>query len=255
MNTKTHVTLPSADIYRRVSSSIWTPQFALGVLCLLGVFALLWSSFSQMNMAYSSFGPAAVPGWGQAELAQAGLLFLVVLLILILLMAARKYGLVVSKEGLTFYRPFFAEVFISWVSIEGIAFAQDQFTLKSNQRDNRAAIWLKDAQHVSLNKYIHPRDIPTVVTRIKAELYPQLEIRLRNMLLAGQEVPFGPVALNANGLKYRSKPYSWDQIDQVTLEKGLFKLVLSDQKSLRLNIFQIPNLEILVLLFREFEKK
>jgi hypothetical protein len=208
-----------------------------------------------MNLAYSSFGPAAVPGWGREELAQAGLLFLVALLIFILLIARRKYGLIVSKEGMTFYRPFFAEVFVSWVSIEGIAFAQDQFTLKSNQRDNRAAIWLNDSQRVSLNKYAHPGDIPNVVTRIKAELYPQLEIRLRNLLLAGQEVSFGPVTLNVNGLKCRNKLFCWDQINQVALEKGSIALILSDRKSLRFNIFQIPNLEILVLLVREFEKK
>ena len=107
---------------------------------------------------------------------------------------------------------------------------------------------------VSLNRYIHPHDLPEVVTRIKAELYPQLEIRLRNSLNAGEEISFGPIGLNKNGVICRTNHYTWDQISQIFIDKGILKVEMSGGNVFHQSLRYIPNLEILILLVREFEK-
>jgi hypothetical protein len=255
MNTKTHVSLAATDVYRRSGLSIWSLQFAMLILSLLGALGLLGFSFVQKNQAYSSFGPAAVPGWGQGTLILSIVLFLLVILLLLNFTLPRKFGMSINKEGLTFYRPLFTDVFIPWISVKGIAFAQDQFKLASNQRGSLAILWLEDEERVALRRYIHSRDLPDAVTRIKAELYPQLEIRLRNLLQAGKDASFGSITMNKNGINFNSHPLSWKQIDQIRVKDGYLELILANQKTLRQAIINIPNLEVLILLVREFEKR
>lgn len=254
MITKTHVSLRSTDIFRRVGSSIWGLQFILGLLSLFGVLILLAIALARMSRAYTSFGPAAVPAWGQALLTQSVILFIAAVMLLAEYTIRRKYGLLINKEGLTFYRPFFSEVFIPWISVQGIAFAQDQFG-NSKKRESRAVLWLDAEQQVSLKRYVHPRDLPGVVTRIKAELYPQLELRYRNTLQGGGYITFGAIALNRYGITLHNHPYTWDQIGKITIDNGQLTVVLRNQRALRQDIIDIPNLEVLISLIRDFERK
>jgi uncharacterized membrane protein YobD (UPF0266 family) len=223
------------------------------MICLIGGIVLLGLSLVQKNLAYTSFGPAAVPGWGQGALLQAGILFLIAAVILTTFALRRKYGLVINKEGLTFYRPVFSEVFVPWMSVRGITFSQEQYTMVARQRDHRAVLWLEESQKVSLKKYAHPNDLPDLVTRIKAELYPQLEMRFRNSLHAGETISFGPVGLNKNGLFWQNQHHPWAKINRVYLEKGVLVVEMPGQKTYQKSIHSISNLEILILLIREFE--
>jgi hypothetical protein len=96
--------------------------------------------------------------------------------------------------------------------------------------------------------------LPELVSRIKASLYPTLQLELARMFRAGLPLRFGPVRIDRQGLKLRRQnPFPgmlsvpWGHVKHITVQSGYFLVESSDRRKLyQLPVSKIPNLEILL---------
>ncbi len=96
--------------------------------------------------------------------------------------------------------------------------------------------------------------LPELVSRIKANLYPGLQVELARMFREGLPLRFGPVRIDRQGLKVRhwrlfpgmfSVP--WEHVKRIHVQSGYFLVESIDRRSpYRLPVSKIPNLEILL---------
>ena len=77
-------------------------------------------------------------------------------------------------------------------------------------------------------------------------MLPRLGPALAQRYQAGEALTFGPVTIHhQNGLQVDGKPNAWDAIRNIALERGRFKITLSDGKQHELRASAIPNIELL----------
>jgi hypothetical protein len=98
-------------------------------------------------------------------------------------------------------------------------------------------------------------NLPELITRLKAHLYPRLYPALQAGFLAGRAVAFGPVSVQAQGLRMRPHNQAitpWSEIRRVTVRSGELMVELKHlQKGnslARIPVAKIPNLELLLKL-------
>lgn len=95
--------------------------------------------------------------------------------------------------------------------------------------------------------------LPELVSRIKASLYPALQVELARMFREGLPLIFGPVRIDREGLKIRRRllpgtiSVPWGHVKRITVQSGYFLVESSHRHSpYRLPVSIIPNLEILL---------
>ena len=84
---------------------------------------------------------------------------------------------------------------------------------------------------------------------IKRQVFALLLPPLAQTYGAGQAVTFGPVIIHKqNGLQLDGKPYAWDAIQDIQVDRGRFKMVLRNGKRHEARASAIPNIELLAQL-------
>jgi hypothetical protein len=97
-------------------------------------------------------------------------------------------------------------------------------------------------------------ELPELVSRVKASLYPVLQPELARMFRSGVPLSFGPVRIDRDGIRLRRRrPFPgtlcvpWRHVKRITIHSGYFLVELGDRRGHhRLPVSQIPNLEILL---------
>ena len=90
------------------------------------------------------------------------------------------------------------------------------------------------------------KSVETAADRIKEAVLPRLGLALTQRYQAGEALTFGPMTIHhQHGLQIDGKPYAWDAIRNIELERGRFKITLSDGKHHEVRASAIPNIELL----------
>jgi hypothetical protein len=97
-------------------------------------------------------------------------------------------------------------------------------------------------------------ELPELVSRVKASLYPVLQPELARMFRSGVPLFFGPVRIDRDGIRLRRRrlvpgmlSVPWRHVKRITIHSGYFLVELGDRRGHhRLPVSQIPNLEILL---------
>jgi len=81
---------------------------------------------------------------------------------------------------------------------------------------------------------------------IKRAVFALLEPALAQRYRAGEDLTFGPVTIHhQKGLHMDGKPYAWDGIQNMEVERGRFKITLKDGQHHEVRVSAIPNIELL----------
>jgi hypothetical protein len=103
-------------------------------------------------------------------------------------------------------------------------------------------------------------ELPELVQRVKANLYPYLHSELSRMFRLGLPLYFGSVEIDQTGLKFqRNIPFigtrsvPWENVKHISVQSGFLLVELSYQnnhgkieKPYKLPVARIPNLELLL---------
>jgi hypothetical protein len=95
------------------------------------------------------------------------------------------------------------------------------------------------------------KNLPELVTRLKAKIYPRLLSELRSEYHSGQPLDFGLLTLNRQGLFLRGGRNPWIQVEHLSIKSGLVVLDIKNGRQKRLSVGDIPNLEVLLQLISE----
>lgn len=237
----------------------WLVGGAVTVLSFLGYG--IFQAFS--NQARFGVIPAVTrsAGWITAGT----ILMLVWLLVILYCIYKRQPTIRLYAQGL--YIEARQPMLLHWEQIDGIA---------SGARKRRD--WFNGKEELCYSAFLSPTqgrsihlhgssdgkrgipELPELIRRIKANLYPGLYPELLRMFRSGLPLNFGLVAIDKRGLQLRSKiplvsprQITWQNVKRITVQSGYF-LVESDHRprrgyahpTYRLAVAQIPNLELLL---------
>jgi hypothetical protein len=93
-----------------------------------------------------------------------------------------------------------------------------------------------------------------LINAIEAKVFPILYDRKVRQFNLGEPVSFGPITVNTGGIKFKSKSIPWTEIKQITLRKGIIRVVdtngtvIKDAVSL---VRRIPNFEVLMKMINQ----
>lgn len=223
---------------------------------------------------YSRYGPAAASSWSLPWFMVAGVAFLAWLLLMIQLVRRSQYGVLLYRNGLRFgaverSHKHAATPLLPWEKVRGIAVELIAST-KDKPPIHKATLFLEDRKiHLAearsdwgamANLFGPARieNLPELITRLKAHLYPRLFPSLRSSLLSGEELSFGPLAVHRQHILLKTKssdPIPWTKVRQVTIQSGYLVVELErspqSRSRMRVPVSKIPNLELLLKLIEE----
>jgi hypothetical protein len=228
---------------------------------LLGVLTPLGYAFWTYNDALAKYGPVAAESWSQPwyQLAIIALLLFSILVLIRLIIARRK--VTIFKNGIRL------EIFPSrkkslrWSDISGVAIAvsQEKFPLLHVKTNHLATLYPNVGKSIRLNSSFE--NLPEMVSRIKAGLYPRLLPNLKTLFQKNQWLYFGPLSIQRQGIRYhRSRrdhqpawAFPWSQIDHLTIQSGFLVLEIKGKpaRKKRIPTSQIPNVELLIQIVQQ----
>jgi hypothetical protein len=210
---------------------------------------------------YQKFGPVPALSRSAPWLILGGTLLLAWLAISLYRWARAMPGIRLHANGLFIEGR--RERSLVWDQIDGIAhgvMAPELGSLSSHPRKLRYQVIL----YPNKGRPVHLRgsgdgksglpELPELVSRVKASLYPALQPELARMFRSGVPLFFGPVRIDRDGIRLRrsrSVPGTlsvpWRHVKRITIHSGYFLVELGDRRGRhRLPVSQIPNLEILL---------
>jgi hypothetical protein len=233
-----------------------------GALVCLGLFA--FGGYLVISN-YSKFGPVPATVWSGPWLVAGGfaLLFWILGILRRHLRAQPVIRLYANGLCIENRKP----LFLPWEKIDGIASgvsAQTGWLRKSPAISHQATLYPVNGRplhlHGSKDGKRGMADLPQLVQRIKANLYPSLQSELTRMFRSGLPLTFGPVTIHKSGIQLRhnnpligTRNVTWRNVKRVTVQNGYFLVEWVNpsgrgriQKTYRMLVVEIPNLELLL---------
>lgn len=239
---------PQVAIYRSRPFSRRSYQVEL-LIGALAVLAPLAYGYSRQQYGYARYGPVAAQFWSRPWYLLAGLAFLVFVLLLLLgLIRAQRY-VAVHKNGLR-VRLSRRKQF-SWGELTGVTTGgvQTRFFGIPLRTRYQAVLFPTVDSPLKLDNTLD--DLPELLTRVKANLYPRLLPGMRKAFQEGKTLYFGPLAVRQDALileqnddKRSSIP--WSQVQSVSIQAGMLEIDIEDKARVRLPVARVPNLELLL---------
>jgi hypothetical protein len=256
-------------------------------LVLVGAIAVLAPAAYGITLAYygyTRYGPVAASAWSTPWLIAAAGLFAAWLSVFLLLVRRSRYGVILHRNGLYLGdvetppggspgRPFRRMPnLIPWEAVTGIAVELIASTagrppvhrvflhFQGGRRLSLAEALPKHSALAGLFGPVCIENLPELITRLKARLYPRLQPGLRAAFQSGKPVSFGKVAVQQEGFIYHKTlagflpartRIPWDKINRLTVQSGDLVVELENHKGRRfprIPVSKIPNLELLLTL-------
>lgn len=223
----------------------WLPLLFLS-LGLLGYG--LW----RLYLGYAYYGAAAAQTWGKPWLLAAAASLLPLGLLLLREIRQRRGAVVLHENGLRLPS---RQPPLPWPHLTGIASETTRYTLLGRPLHTRQRAWLYPATGRPIPLPPHLQNLPDLVARTKARLYPQLHPALRASLHRGEWLYFGPVRLHRAALAAGKREYPWARVQNVSLARGQLQIDLQPHglqpRRARIPAARIPNVELLLQLIDE----
>ncbi len=232
----------------------------------------------RLYSGYTQFGPAAGYARGFPWLTLAAISFVLWLIGLIARLRSPRYKIFLYKDGLQFEGNREAKMVLGpescldWEAVTGISVESLGGKVNKSHPTNpitsqNVKLFLSNGKKISLSETVDRPggliNLPELVSRVKASLYPRLAPRFKTAFAGGQRLSFGPLWVQKKGMQFQtgpgnrtSLPVPWDQIGHITVKSGYLVVELSrsskpaPQKK-RFPISRIPNLELLLQIIRE----
>jgi hypothetical protein len=235
-------------VYPAKKTSRWGALlFALLLFAGSGV-ALLWGAYNAYTRSMQ-FGPAvAIPSLTVPWIA-AAVLFLIALIVALVAFSNWRKVAVVYQSGMAYrdrkgLRAWRWDEFGSMTSAVTKHYTNGVYTGTSHLY----TLVKKDGERFAVNDTI--AQVENLAAEIRQNIFPLLYEKFAQSYNQGQTCQFGPVQLSkASGIKVGKKAYSWDQVEQVAIQKG----VLSVKKKgggwfsgASATAASIPNLEVML---------
>ncbi|MCI0519029.1 MAG: hypothetical protein L0Z70_02085 [Chloroflexi bacterium] len=237
--------------YRPLGRAEWLTLIAPGTVAVLSP---LFYGLYRSRYAYAQFGPAAAYAWAQPWY----LVSLAALLVFAIACFARlrqsQHFIAVHKHGV--YFSLSRSQRLTWNQISGVAAhtVHHHFLGVSLGDSYRGVIFPTVGKPIPLAGGI--ANLPELLSRLKARLYPRLLPELRSRWLAGEWLFFGPLAVQRQALRLyrrgRKSPHTfpWSQVNRLDVHDGQLVVEFFDRPRLKLPVYTIPNIEILLQLVR-----
>ncbi len=239
---------PLLTIYRSPSLSLRSSIF-LFILVGTSVLTPLGYGLYIVYYGYTKHGLAAAVTWGKAWFLISIITFSLAL-ILILLLRRSIAEVFIYKNGLKLRKSRWSTKIFHWDQLSGISttIIQENFFNRTLQTRYHATLYPSQGKPVQIDD--HLENLPELITRIKAHLYPKLLPKLRTAFKSDERVPFGPIVIQSHSLSIRSQQIPWDQVLRVTVQDARLVIELKN-KIYRVPASVIPNLELLFQLIRD----
>ncbi len=231
--------------YRR-TTRLW--RWVYPGLAVVAVVAPFLHAIQRYNYGYTNHGESAAVAWSRPWFILAGFALLTALLSLAVRLRLAQRFIAIHQHGITLalshkqaYR---------WEQLSGLVteIRQPRLFGLSLQPKYRAVLIPNLGAPIRLSTALE--NLPDLLTRIKANLYPHILPDLKEQFIAGKWVYFGPIAIQRNYLRLRQRQIPWNQINQIRIDQGYLVIELHDLPRQRLAIGKIPNWEILLELIK-----
>lgn len=230
------------------------PFFGRGfqVLLLLGALAVLAPlayGYYRAMYAYTKYGPVAAHFWSRPWYLLAVLALVIFLLLLVIGLLRAQRFVAIYKNGLRL-RLSRRQQF-TWTEISGVATGAIQTRLLGIPLHTRYQAELYPAVSAPVRLDDSLENLPELLTRIKANLYPRLLPGMRQGFQDGKTLYFGPIAIHQHELcleeKDRSsRPIPWSRVRSLTVHAGMLVIDIENDQAIRLPVARVPNLELLL---------
>ena len=221
--------------------------------------------------AYSTavhYGPLAASVWSRPWFILSGLAFALFMVVLAYRLSRAHRSVAVYKGGLRLNMPvgsglgLLRPYKLTWGEIAGIATdtTREQFLGFPTRQRLRAVLYPNVGKPVRLDDSLE--NLPELISRIKASLYPRLLPSLRASFEAGQWLYFGEVAIQRQGLRTGKAPSTarpsaipWSHVQSISVRSGYLMVEFKEYSALpsvqQILVSRIPNLELLLQLVQQ----
>jgi hypothetical protein len=197
-----------------------------------------------------NYGKAAGIAWSRPGFILGGIFLAAWLGGMVLVWFNRK-STQVYQHGLVFWKPGKKEKAFRWREISGVSFAQDEWSFLTKKLVQvNAVLYPNQSKPFRLIRYCPKENLVELMTRLKANLYPQLEPELHQEFKHHKRLYFGPVSLSLDGFYVNQQFFNWNQLKKIEIENGFLMILPSDGMQIKIAVRRIPNLEILLPLTR-----
>jgi len=236
--------------------------FTVAVIAPL-VYGLWWAYSTVVH-----YGPLAASAWSRPWFILSGLAFALFLVVLAYRLYQAHRFVAVYKGGLRFNMPVGSGLGLprtyrlTWGEIAGIATdaTREQFLGLPTRQRLRAVLYPNVGKPIRLGDSL--QNLPELISRIKASLYPRLLPSLRASFEAGQWLYFGEVAIQRQGLRTGRAPTAaplsaipWSHVQSISVQSGFLMVEFKEYSALpsvqQILVSRIPNLELLLQLVQQ----
>lgn len=215
----------------------------------LSVLTPLGYGFSRGQYAYAKYGPVAAHFWSRPWYLLAGAAFFALLVLLGLRWRRSRRFVAVHQNGLRL-RLSRRQDYL-WGQLSGIASGAVETLLLGNtlRASHQAVLYPTVDPPIRLDDSLE--NLPELLTRIKANLYPRLLPDMLQAFKEGKRLYFGRLSISPNELRLQAKnrpprTICWEEMEGITLQSGMLMIKPQNQAAIRLPVAQVPNLELLL---------
>ena len=245
--------------HRGVQPGLWNALVLLasGLAVLVPLGYGLWRA----NVAYVQYGSVAANIWGRPWFVLSALASACFLMLAGYRLYLLRRHVAVYKNGVRLRLGLFRSQTFLWKELSGVssAIVQEHFLHLPLNTTHQAALFPRQGRPVQVRGPL--QEMPALIARLKANLYPRLLPGLREQFTAGKQLVFGPVAVQRQGIALqagggRSSSRSpalipWDEVAEIDLQAGRLIIRLREGDLRRIPVIKIPNLEAMLELVHQ----
>lgn len=199
------------------------------------------------------YGQAAISRWISVWAWGAGVLALAAGAGLLRVISLRREWVRIYPSGLAI-RGAAGVVFVPWDQIRELQVQLVRYRLPVLTARQEAALFLRFGERGQA-RLTHALDgFDTVVLQVKQAVYPRLLEEYTQTFNAGGELAFGPIRLSSAGISARRSTIAWQDLDAVSLERGLMRITQNRSgrhKTIAFPSSRIPNIDLCVQLIQQ----
>jgi hypothetical protein len=139
---------------------------------------------------------------------------------------------------------------LPWGHITGIAVGYTQEYILSRPLAKRFHAWVVPGVGKTIPLDERLDNLPELVTRLKAHLYPRLLTAFQSDFQAGKWVHFGLIAIQRQSLRIQDQTIPWADVRNLTIHEGELVIELVNDRPQRFPVWRIPNVELLLQLIQ-----
>jgi Family of unknown function (DUF6585) len=217
------------------------------VFCATVILPLVIGAIS-FQQTISNFGSVAALTRSRFWLLLATIDFVVILLYLLYRLLIAYRTVEIFQNGLVIALLPLQHKEITWKEMSGIANATNELRLLDWTLDNRpqARIFPSVGKPIHLDHHI--TNLPDLIQQVKSQIYPQLWPDYCTQYQSGRSIFFGPITIHRDFIQIRNKKILWEKVSRLAVEGGYLNIVSPEQPLIKVEIKNIPNLELLLQL-------